>query len=80
MLIQCEKKLIHKGYVPTNEKDKLLSFHKKGQPFKEFNVVKIINNKYKVSFPIGDDQYTTTIKEKNDMVNYVQYILREHII
>ena len=36
------------------------------------------NNKYKVSFPIGDDQYTTTIKEKNEMIKYVKYILNQH--
>ena len=77
MLMHCEKILIHKGYVPTNEKDKLLSYQKKGEPFKQFNI-EMNNNKYKVSFPIGDDHYTTTIKEKNEMINYVKYILNQH--
>jgi len=77
MLIQCEKKLIHKGYVNTNDKNLLLSYHKKGEPFKQFNIA-TNNNKYKVSFPIGDDHYTTTIKEKNEMINYVKYILNQH--
>ena len=36
------------------------------------------NNKYKVSFPIGDDHYTTTIKEKNEMIKYVTYILNQY--
>ena len=77
MLIQCEKKLIHKGYVNTPNKNLLLSYHKKGDPFKQFNI-EMNNNKYKVSFPIGDDQYTTTIKEKNEMIKYVKYILNQH--
>ena len=77
MLIQCEKKLIHKGYVNTHDKNSLLSYHKKGEPFKQFNI-QMNNNKYKVSFPIGDDQYTTTIKEKNEMIKYVKYILNQH--
>ena len=38
MLIQCEKKLIHKGYVNTHDKNSLLSYHKKGEPFKQFNI------------------------------------------
>lgn len=77
MLIQCEKKLIHKGYVNTCDKNLLLSYHKKGEPFKQFNI-QMNNNKYKVSFPIGDDQYTTIIKEKNEMIKYVKYILNQH--
>ena len=77
MLIQCEKKLIHKGYVNTPNKNSLLSYHKKGEPFKQFNI-QMINNKYKISFPIGDDNYTTTIKEKNEMIKYVTYILDQH--
>ena len=79
MLMQCEKTLVHKGYLPTNETDKLLSYHKKRHPFKEFNV-ELINQKYKISFPIGDDQYTTTIKKREDMVNYIQYILNENVL
>ena len=78
-MLLIEKKLVHKGYIPTNKTDKLLSFHKKGQSLEEFNI-EIINNKYKVSFPIGDIQYTTTIEEKTNMIKYIEYILQEHNI
>ena len=76
MLIRCEKILVHKGYLPTNEKNKIISFYKKGEPFKQFNIERI-NDKYKVSFPIDNKQYSTTIVEKNEMTKYVQYILHE---
>ena len=80
MFIEHEKRLIEKNYTENAESTDILSFSHKDDPECQV-VVSEINNRFKVSFPMSDNdvQYATYFDDKEKAKKYLSYIIESHL-
>jgi hypothetical protein len=75
MFLQIEKDIIGKQYTSLNDNTKIFSYGLEEDKTKQINL-SFMDNKYKFTFPIQDILYSTTFKNEEKLVEYVNYILR----
>ena len=78
MFLQIEKDIIEKKYTTLNDDTKLFSYGLEKDKTKQINL-SFIDNEYKFTFPIQDILYSTTFKNEEKLVDYINYILSERV-
>jgi hypothetical protein len=77
MLIELEKAILNRDFIPCKNTNNIWSFHKKNDSLSQINLT-FNNNIYKFSFPINEIHYSTTFKNKERLIKYINYILFSH--
>jgi hypothetical protein len=78
MFLQIEKDIIEKKYTTLNDDTKLFSYGLDEDNTKQINL-SFMDNEYKFTFPVQDILYSTTFKNEEKLVDYINYILREMV-
>ena len=77
MFIELEKRILNRDFVSFKNIDNIWSFHKKNDTLSQINL-NFNNNVYTFSFPINEIHYSTTFKNKEKLIKYVNHILYLH--
>lgn len=78
MFLQIEKDIIEKKYTTLHDATKLFSYGFEEDKRKQINL-SYIDNEYKFTFPIQDILYSTTFKNEEKLIEYINYILKEMV-
>ena len=78
MLMSLEKSIINRNYVPLTNDSNIWSFGSIDDQTKQINL-EYDGKTYKFSFPINDIHYSTTFENKDELKEYIRYILNQHI-
>ena len=76
--MSLEKSIINRNYVHLTNDSNIWSFGSIDDQTKQINL-EYDGKTYKFSFPIKDIHYSTTFENKDELNEYIRYILKEHI-
>jgi hypothetical protein len=78
MFLHIEKDIIEKKYTSLHDTTKIFSYCSDKDKTKQISL-SYINNKYKFTFPVQEVLYSTTFKNEEKLVEYINYILGEMV-